>query len=84
MLGKPLIMVRNGSIYKNIEENQTGEVIAAAEGKVSEEISSALDSLLNRKDEWPEMGLKSRKLYEEKYPWSKSAKTLLDGYRSLA
>lgn len=84
MLGKPLVMVRNGSIYKNIEENKTGEVIEATEGKVSEEISAALDRLLDRKNEWPEMGSRSRKIYEEKYPWSMSAKTLLDGYRSLA
>ncbi len=84
MLGKPLVMVRNGSIYKNIEENGIGEVIEATEGKVSEEISAALDCLLDRKNEWHEMGSRSRKIYEEKYPWSMSAKTLLDGYRSLA
>ena len=84
MLGKPLVMVRNGSIYKNIEENGIGEVIEATEGKVSEEISAALDRLLDRKNEWHEMGSRSRKIYEEKYPWSMSAKTLLDGYRSLA
>ncbi|MBR1906159.1 MAG: glycosyltransferase family 4 protein [Clostridiales bacterium] len=84
MLGKPLVMVRNGSIYKNIEENGIGEVIDASEGKVSEEISAALDRLLDRKNEWHEMGSRSRKIYEEKYPWSMSAKTLLDGYRSLA
>lgn len=84
MLGKPLVMVRNGLIYKNIEENGIGEVIDASEGKVSEEISAALDRLLDRKNEWHEMGSRSRKIYEEKYPWSMSAKTLLDGYRSLA
>ncbi|MBR3464480.1 MAG: glycosyltransferase family 4 protein [Clostridiales bacterium] len=82
MLGKPLIMVRNGSIYKEIENNGTGEIIDVSEGNVKEEISAALDRLLSRRGEWNLMGEKARKLYDEKYPWSKSAKALLDGYRT--
>ena len=83
MLGKPLIMVKNGSLYKEIENGGIGEVIDASGGYVSGEIGKAFDRLLDRRGDWEEMGRKARKLYEEKYPWSKSAKALLDGYRSL-
>ena len=83
MLGKPLVMVRNGSIYKEIENNSIGEVIDVDEGKVEDRINAAFDSLLSKREEWSLMGTASRKLYDEKYPWSKSAKALLDGYRSL-
>lgn len=82
MLGKPLIMVRNGSIYKEIEDNGFGEIIDAG-GDVKEAVSAALDRLLARRGEWEFMGSKARKLYEDKYHWNKSEKTLLDGYRTL-
>ena len=82
LLGKPLIMVRNGSIYKEIESNGFGEVIDA-DGDVSDAISEALNRLLARRAEWEIMGSRARKLYEDKYPWSKSEKALLDGYRAL-
>lgn len=82
LLGKPLIMVRNGSIYKEIESNGFGETIDA-DGDVSAAISEAFDRLLARRGEWEIMGSRARKLYEDKFPWSKSEKALLDGYRSL-
>jgi glycosyltransferase involved in cell wall biosynthesis len=84
MLGKPLIMVRNGSIYREIEDNGTGEVINASDGHVKEEIAEAFDRLLARREEWGGMGAAARKLYEDKYPWSRSAANLLEGYRSLS
>ena len=84
MLGKPLIMVKNGSLYKEIENGGFGEVIDVTDGNVEEKISAAMDSLLSKRNEWETMGSSARKLYDEKYPWSKSAKALLDGYRSLA
>ena len=83
LLGKPLIMVRNGSIYKEIETNGFGETLDA-EGDVKTSVSAAFDRLIARQDEWETMGSKARKLYDTKYPWSKSAKVLLDGYAKLA
>lgn len=82
LLGKPLIMVRNGSIYKEIENNGFGEVIDAV-GDVKAKVSEALDRLLARRGEWEAMGSAARKLYDTKYPWSKSAKALLDGYAKM-
>ena len=75
-------MVRNGFIYKEIENIGFGEVIDA-DGDMKTAVSEALDRLLSRRGEWETMGVKARRLYEEKYPWSKSEKALLDGYRSL-
>ena len=83
MLGKPLIMVRNGSIYKEIEKHGIGETIDPSEDNIKEEISAAFDRLIERRGEWPEMGLSARKLYDTEYPWSKSEKALLEGYSSL-
>ena len=83
MLGKPLIMVRNGSIYKEIGENDIGVTIDAS-ADIKQEIGRALDTLLGRQGEWDQIGKRSRKLYEDKFPWSKSAKALTDCYNSLA
>jgi len=83
LLGKPLIMVKNGSLYKEILNGGFGEVIDVSGGNVEAKISDALDVIIRRQDEWDEMGRSARRLYDEKYPWSKSAKALLDGYRSL-
>ncbi|SCW65349.1 Glycosyltransferase involved in cell wall bisynthesis [Ruminococcaceae bacterium YRB3002] len=84
MLGKPLIMIRNGSLYKEIEESDFGEVIDVSEGDIKEAISKALDRLIQRRPEWPRMGASARRLYDTKYPWIKSAETLREGYRSLS
>lgn len=83
MLGKPLIMVRNGTICNEIDNEDIGVVIDVSGGDVREQISQAFDRLLGRKDEWRSMGERSRRLYETKYPWSRSAKTLANGYRKL-
>ncbi|MCR4689477.1 MAG: hypothetical protein K5745_08015 [Saccharofermentans sp.] len=84
MLGKPLMMVRNGSIYKNIEEQDIGEIIEAEGSDVAAQIGAAVDRLIARRDKWDEMGRRARELYLNKFPWSKSADTLRAGYRSLA
>lgn len=84
MLGKPLIMVKNGSLYKEIENGGFGEVIDVSSGSIEESISSAIDSIISRRNDWDEMGRSARNLYDAKYPWSRSARALLDGYRSLA
>lgn len=83
LLGKPLIMVKNGSLYNEILNNDLGEVIDVSNGNVKEEINDALDRILAKQNEWKDMGSRARSLYDTKYPWSNSAKTLLDGYRSL-
>ncbi len=83
MLGKPLIMIRNGSLYKEIEREGLGEIIDVTAGDIEGPISSALDRIIARRNNWNEMSASARKLYEEQYPWSRSAETLLEGYRRL-
>lgn len=83
LLGKPLMMVKNGSLYKEIQNNDLGEVIDVPSGNIEEEISGAIDRLLAKRDEWPQMGVAARELYDTKYPWKESAETLLKAYREL-
>ena len=83
MLGKPLIMCRNGTLCNQITAHGIGEVIEVTDVDVKTEISISIDKLLNIRDQWEKMGVSARKLYESQYPWSKSEKTLLQGYREL-
>ena len=84
MLGKPLIMCRNGTLYKQIRIYGIGDVMEVLDVDIKTEIANSLDKILLMRDEWENMGVAARALYESKYPWSKSEKALLDGYRELA
>jgi len=83
LLGKPIIMGKNGTLYKQIRIHGIGDVIEVIDVDVKTEISNSFDKVLLMRDNWESMGRTARKLYDTKYPWSKSAKALLDGYRSL-
>ncbi len=83
MLGKPIIMCRNGTLYNQIRIHGIGDVIEVLDVDVKTEIANSLDKVLLMRDRWESMGNTARELYERKYPWSKSVKALLDGYRSF-
>ena len=83
MLGKPVIMGKNGTLYNEIRVHGIGDVIEVIDADVQTEIFNSLDRVLLMRDRWESMSATARALYENKYPWSKSAKALLDGYRSL-
>ncbi|MCR5059887.1 MAG: glycosyltransferase [Saccharofermentans sp.] len=83
MLGKPLIMVRNGSICKEIERGGFGVTIDVSDGQIKEHISAALDELIAERGNWDQMGKSARDLYDTEHPWSKSAEALSEGYREL-
>ncbi len=83
MLGKPIIMGKNGTLYNQIRIHGIGDVIEVIDADVKSEIADSLDRVLLMRDRWESMGAAARALYESKYPWSKSEKALLDGYRSL-
>ena len=83
MLGKPLIMVSNGTLCKEIINEGFGEVIDVSDGNVSGKISAALDNIIARRGEWKDMGRAARRLYDTKYPWTRSSGVLLEGYRGL-
>ena len=84
MLGKPIIMGKNGTLYNQIRVHGIGDVIEVIDADVESEIANSFDKVLLMRDRWESMSAAARALYENKYPWSRSAKTLLDGYRSLA
>ena len=83
MLGKPIIMGKNGTLYKQIRIHGIGDVIEVIDADVKAEIANSFDKVLLMRDNWESMGRTARKLYDTKYPWSKSAKALLDGYAKL-
>ena len=84
MLGKPIIMGKNGTLYNQIRVHGIGDVIEVIDADVESEIANSFDKVLLMRDRWESMSAAARALYENNYPWSRSAKTLLDGYRSLA
>ncbi len=84
MLGKPIIMGKNGTLYNEIRVYGIGDVIEVIDADVQAEIANSFDKVLLMRDRWESMSASARNLYESKYPWSKSAKALLDAYRSLA
>ena len=83
MLGKPLVMCRNGTLCNQIKAPGIGEVIEVTDVDVKTEIGNSIDKLLLNRDKWDNMGKAARILYESRYPWSKSEKALLQGYRDL-
>ncbi|WP_107947839.1 glycosyltransferase family 4 protein [Lysinibacillus parviboronicapiens] len=79
MLGKPLIMAKNTGMSEVVAENNLGELIDFNR----ESLRQAIDSLVKRKQEWPEIARKMKELYEERYSWSQMEKRLTDLYSSL-
>ena len=84
MHGKPIIMGKNGTLYNQIRIHGIGDVIEVIDADVIAEIANSFDKVLLMRDRWESIGATARALYESKYPWSKSEKALLDGYRSLS
>lgn len=83
MLGKPIIMGKNGTLCNQIMIHGIGDVIEVIDADVKSEFADSLDRVLLMRDRWESMGAAARALYENKYPWCRSEKALLDGYRSL-
>lgn len=66
MLGKPIIMARNTGFDEIITDNNIGCLIDFN----TEGLKAGFDELLAKKKYWPEMGQKSRALYDNFYSWS--------------
>ncbi|MFJ7950621.1 glycosyltransferase family 4 protein [Lysinibacillus sp. NPDC096418] len=79
MLGKPLIMVKNTGMSEVVAENDLGELIDYN----SESLQKAIDRLVSRKKEWPEISRKMKLLYSENYSWGKMEKRITELYSSL-
>ncbi|MGM0777904.1 MAG: glycosyltransferase family 4 protein [Bacillota bacterium] len=79
MLGKPLIMVKNTGMSEIVEEYKIGEVIDYN----VESLENAIASLVNRKDDWPEISRKMKQLYNKYYSWDEMERRLVELYRNL-
>lgn len=79
MLGKPLIMAKNTGMASVVEENDLGEVIDYNEHA----LNVAIDRLVQRKNEWIEIGERARKLYVEKYSFGEMEKRIIELYSNL-
>lgn len=71
-LGKPIIVCRGTGLDKIVENEKIGIVIAYD----AKQFYTALRTLLSDKSMCEKMGLRARKIYEEKYRWSLMKKRL--------
>lgn len=79
MLGKPLIMVKNTGMSEVVAEHNIGELIDFNQ----ESLRQAIDKLIERKKEWPEISRKMKLLYEEQYSWGEMEKRIIALYSNL-
>ncbi|MGN4126117.1 glycosyltransferase family 4 protein [Lysinibacillus sphaericus] len=79
MLGKPLIMAKNTGMSEVVADNDLGELIDFNR----ESLQKAIDSLVMRKTEWPEIARKMKVLYEKQYSWCQMEKRLTELYSNL-
>lgn len=79
MLGKPVIMVKNTGFDDVFASNKIGCLIEySVEG-----LESALLYLSNHRNEWKEIGIVEKQLYNEKYSWEVMKKRILSVYAEL-
>lgn len=79
MLGKPIIMVRNTGMSSIVKDNDIGVLIDYSE----EGFKAGIEELVRRRDEWTEISLRMKKIYDSEYNWSIMEKRLLNLYNSL-
>ncbi|TYZ26675.1 glycosyltransferase family 4 protein [Selenomonas caprae] len=79
MLGKPVIMEKNTGVDEWISKYDVGCVI----GVNAVDLNSAIDYLINRKNEWIRMSNDLKKLYVEKFSWNIMEKRLVGLYRNI-
>ena len=75
-LGKPIIVCKGTGIDKIVQDNDIGCVIDYN----PEEFYLSLKYLLENENIRKQMGIRGRKLYEEKYKWSLMSKRLIAEY----
>lgn len=79
MLGKPIIMTDGMGMSEEVSKNDIGVLIDYSE----EGFSEGLRQLAARKDEWAAMGVRARKLYDDRYSWNTMKTRLVDLYTNL-
>lgn len=78
--GLPVIVTDIGGVAEGIAPGESGLVCRAADAG---SLSSAIERLIERANDWPGMGLAGRRLVEAKYSLPRLNRALLDLYQSL-
>lgn len=79
MLGKPIIVTKEMGIANIVRDMNIG----CAANYSEQGFEAALDQLIVRRSEWPEMSKRMKDLYAEKYNWNIMANRLNNLYDSL-
>ena len=80
LLGKPTIMVKGSGMSQYVEQYDFGELIECTKDGIRE----GLTRLIQRKDEWPEMAVRMKKLYLDEFNWDIMEERLAELYDSLS
>jgi len=80
MLGKPLIMARNTGMSDLVEKNDIGVLI----DYTKESFEKSLKELINRENEWMNMGVKMKEIYKEQFSWEEMKKRLRSFYEEIS
>ena len=78
-LGKPLVMFRNTGMANVIEENDIGVICEPTE----QGLEDAFKTLINRNEEWLDMGERMQTLFREHYSWNIMDKRLKGLYLDM-
>lgn len=78
-LGKPVIMVKGTGMSQIVETQNLGVVIEYSKNGFID----GVNSLIARRDEWSDMSLRMKKLYDQKYSWYEMEKRLEELYEHL-
>lgn len=79
MLGKPVIMVNNTGMSEVVKNEGIGAIIDYSYKGFSEGIRA----LISRKNEWPQISEKMKKLYMEQFSWNEMENRLIGLYQEL-
>lgn len=79
MLGKPVMMAKGTGMSYVIEQNDTGVLIDFSEAGFEQGIVE----LIHRREEWPVMGAKMKRLYTINYNWQEMNRRLISLYDNL-
>jgi len=79
MLGKPLIMVKGTGMSPVVEENKLGILIDYSE----EGFAEGLCNLIGQRENWSEMSMRMKQIYEEQFSWNEMERRLVGLYEQI-
>lgn len=78
-LGKPLIMAKGTGMSSVVDEYDLGATIDYN----VDSLEQAINRLIDRKTEWPEIGKREQELYESSYSWAEMEKRIQTLYDDI-